>query len=194
MLRKPLMIAAITAAAGAMAFSSQVSAHDPVAGALIGGGIGAAVAGPPGAAVGAILGTIIGAEDRRHGYDYRGPRYQESPYDEPRYPSQGYAPAPGYYAPEPAYYAPPPVYYAPPRYLSAPVYYDAPRYAPPRVHRAPPPIYRSAGVIVTPRHDRRGEGRYERRGEDRPDRHGSRRDGHRDQREGRGNRDSRDWR
>ena len=123
MRKKPLLIATMTVAVAAATFSTQAAAGDPVAGALIGGGIGAAVGGPPGAAVGAVLGSIIGAESHyRRGYYDR--RYYDGRYAAPAY----YEPAPRYYAPGPAYYSPAPVYYAPAPaivYSSGPVYrYD----------------------------------------------------------------------
>ena len=145
-MRKTFLVAAITTALAAMTFSTQASAGDPVAGAIIGGGIGAAVAGPPGAAVGAIIGTIAGAADPyyyRHGY--RGPGY-----DGRRY----YGPAPAYYPPAPAYYPPAQAYYAP-----ATEYY------------APPVIYRSARAYAyEPRYVRQDR-HYDARG----DRHEGRR-------------------
>ena len=86
---KALLFAALATACGTLAYSSQASAHDPLAGAIIGGGIGAAVGGPPGAAVGAVLGTIIGAEGHGHRHD----RYYEEPvYGEPRHAPRRYAP------------------------------------------------------------------------------------------------------
>lgn len=156
MLKKVPLFAAITAAVGALAIPMQASAHDPVAGLLIGGGIGAAVGGPPGAAVGAFLGAIIGAETHHgHGPAYRGHGNYAPGYDS-RY-------APQAYAPEPTYYAPPaPVYEGPVRYAAPRAYYSPP------VHYAPPPAYRSARVYAAPRHD----SRYER--------HGRRYEGYRD--------------
>ena len=127
MSKKLLLIATMTVAVAAAAFPTRASAGDPVAGALIGGGIGAAVGGPPGAAVGAVIGTIIGAESRpyyRRGYyrdeAYYEPRYRERGYYAPRYREQGYyaPPVARYYESAPVFYAPPPQYYAP-----EPVYY-----------------------------------------------------------------------
>ncbi|MGZ5031904.1 MAG: hypothetical protein ACXWAC_01795 [Usitatibacter sp.] len=121
MSRKPMLIAAMSVAVAAATFSTQAAAGDPVAGALIGGGIGAAVGGPPGAAVGAVIGTIIGAESHRP-YGYYDRRYYGGGYAAPVY----YGPAPVYYAPAPVYYAPGPVYYGP---AAAIVYRSGPTYA-----------------------------------------------------------------
>jgi hypothetical protein len=60
MLKRFMFVLAASAALAAGAYSSAAKA-DPIAGAIIGGGIGAAVGGPPGAAVGAVLGTAIGS-------------------------------------------------------------------------------------------------------------------------------------
>jgi hypothetical protein len=159
-MRKSFLVAAMTAAAAAMTFSTQASAGDPVAGAIIGGGIGAAVAGPPGAAVGAIIGTIAGAADPyyyRHGY--RGPGY-----DGRRY----YGPAPAYYPPAPAYYPPAQAYYPPAQAYYAPA---TEYYAPPPAYYAPPVIYRSARAYAyEPRYVRQDR-HYDARG----DRHEGRR-------------------
>ena len=140
MLKRTMLVATVAATLGAVGFSSQASAHDPIAGALIGGGIGAAIAGPPGAAVGAIIGTIAGAESHHY---YAPQRYGDVAYDNRRYyaPEPAYyPPAPtAYYAPEPAYYQPAPTYYAPP----APVYYAPAYYEPAPVYRGPAVVYRS---------------------------------------------------
>jgi hypothetical protein len=114
MLKKPLVIATTAAALAVATLSTQASAADPLAGALIGGGIGAAIGhgagGRNGAAVGGVLGAIVGSSIAADSGYYGGPgRYGSSGY---------YAPAPAYYAPAPAYYEPAPVYYEP-----APVYY-----------------------------------------------------------------------
>ena len=119
MLKKPLMTAALIAGLAAATFSTQASAHDPVLGALIGGGIGAAVGGPPGAAIGAIIGLAAGADPY-----YHEPRYYDRGYSAPRYYDRGY------YAPAPTYYAPAPVYYGPAvAYRSYPSYAYDYRYA-----------------------------------------------------------------
>ena len=115
-MRKTLLAVTFTAAAAAAAFSSQASAHDPIAGALIGGGIGAAVGGPPGAAVGAILGLAIGADS----HSYRDRRYYGERHDyDPRYSERRYDRAPARYY-EPAYAEAPRVYRASPRYMEQP--------------------------------------------------------------------------
>ncbi|MGZ5106299.1 MAG: hypothetical protein ACXWHB_17245, partial [Usitatibacter sp.] len=54
-------IAGAAAALALAALSPQAFACDPVAGALVGGGIGAAIGNAPGAAVGAVIGSAIGA-------------------------------------------------------------------------------------------------------------------------------------
>lgn len=140
--KSSILIAAL-AAAGALALPTQASAHDPVAGAIIGGGIGAALGGPPGAAIGAILGTIAGGEGH-HGHAY--PDYA---YDEPRHAPRRYGPPPAYYPPAPAYYPPAPVYYAPqpPVYYAPPVHYSAPAYRPARAF---------GGHHYAPRYERHG--------------------------------------
>lgn len=123
-----MLIAAMSVAVAAATFSTQAAAGDPVAGALIGGGIGAAVGGPPGAAVGAVIGSIIGAESHYHHGSYDR-RYYGAGYAAPAY----YPPAPAYYGPPPAYYPPAPAYYAPgPVYYGpagAIVYRSGPKYA-----------------------------------------------------------------
>lgn len=140
-MKKTLLAVTIAAAAAAATFSTQASAnHDPVVGALVGGGIGAAVGGPPGAAIGAILGLAIGAESDHHRYGHRRyygerPDYDHRYYD--RAPRHERAPA-RYY--EPAYE--PRVYRASPRYA-----YEMPR--------ANPNYERERG------YDRRYEPRYD---------------------------------
>jgi hypothetical protein len=65
MLRKPLLIATMTAALGLATISQQASAGDPLLGALIGGGIGAAIGhnagGRDGGVVGGVLGAVVGS-------------------------------------------------------------------------------------------------------------------------------------
>ncbi len=85
MQKKPLWIAAIGVTVAAMGFSTQASAGDPIAGAIIGGGIGAAVAGPPGAAVGAIIGTIAGSTTPYYGGYYPEPADYGGGYGGQRY-------------------------------------------------------------------------------------------------------------
>ena len=130
-MKKPLLIATVTAALAAATFSTQASACDPIPGMLIGGGIGAAIGNAPGAAVGAIIGSAITGS---------APCYYERDYDRayaPRryYDREYYAPPVayerGYYAPPPvAYYEPAPVYYASAVYYApAVVYRSYPRYA-----------------------------------------------------------------
>lgn len=122
MLKKPLVIATMTAALGIATLSTQASAGDPVLGALVGGGIGAAIGhsagGRDGGVVGGVLGAIVGSSIAAQS----GPGYY----------NDGYAPAPGYgYAPAPSYgyYAPAPVYVGPRVvYRSAPYYAHYPRY------------------------------------------------------------------
>jgi hypothetical protein len=125
MLKKPLMIATMTAALGIATLSTQASAGDPVLGALVGGGIGAAIGhnagGRDGGVVGGVLGAIVGssiAAESGRGY------YGDGYYDNGYAPAYGYAPAPSY-----GYYAPAPVYVGPSVvYRSRPYYYNAPRY------------------------------------------------------------------
>jgi hypothetical protein len=143
---KPFQFATAAAALALAALSPQAFACDPVAGALVGGGIGAAIGNGPGAAVGAVIGSTIAAttpcySDPRAAYVE--PRYVQrgyapqpayaAPQYAPAYADSGYAaPAPTYYAPAPTYYAPAPTYYAP-----APVYYQsAPYYYSPYVYAA----------------------------------------------------------
>ena len=122
MLKKPLVIATVTAALAMGAVSTQASAADPLLGALIGGGIGAAIGHDVnrhnGAAVGGVLGAIVGssiAAESNRGY------YDGGYYD------RGYGD--GYYAPAPAYYGPAPAYYGPAYYPSATIVYrSSPRY------------------------------------------------------------------
>ena len=133
-MRKTHWIAATAVAGMAAMFSGTASAHDPLAGALIGGGIGAAVGGGPGAAVGAVLGTIA-ASDHHYNHD----RYSERRYYYDDRPVRQYAPTSYYYsAPAPVYYSAPPVYYSSPVYYSTPVYYS------PYYYR-PAPVYVSIG-------------------------------------------------
>ena len=118
-LRKPLIVATLTAAVALGAVSQRAEAADPVLGALIGGGIGAAIGhdinhhggGVVGGFVGALIGSSIAAQSNGA---YYGP--------------QAYEPAPAYgYAPAPAYaYAPTPVYVAPA--YGTVVYRSAPHY------------------------------------------------------------------
>jgi hypothetical protein len=167
----PFHFATATAALALAALSPQAFACDPIAGALVGGGIGAAIGNGPGAAVGAVIGSTIAAttpcySDPRAAY-YE-PRYVQRGYapqpayaapayaPPPAYADSGYAtPAPSYYAPAPTYYAPAPTYYAP-----APVYYQpAPYYYSPYVYAAaaaaPFFIYRGARFVSSGRHFRR---------------------------------------
>ena len=122
-LKKPLLIATLTATVAMAAVSTKAEAGDPVLGALIGGGIGAAIGHDVnrhgGAAVGGVLGAIVGSSiaadsgryyDRGYGYYDGGPRY----YSGPAYGASYYAPS--YYAP--AY----------PSYGVTYVYRDGPRY------------------------------------------------------------------
>ena len=143
-MKRPLLIATVSAALAAATLSIQASACDPIPGALIGGGIGAAIGNAPGAAVGAIIGSAITAgapcysygrpyPEREYvgrGYVDRG--YAEREYVDRRYVDRGYADdryyERSYYAPEPVYYAPPPVYYAPAVYYGSYRPYSYPRY------------------------------------------------------------------
>ena len=120
-LKKPLLIASLTAAVGMAAVSTQAQAGDPLVGALIGGGIGAAIGHDVnrhgGAAVGGLLGAVVGSSIAADS----GPYY-----------SRGYAPAYGY---DGGYYAPAPVYAEPvyagpvyPSYGVSYVYGGGPRY------------------------------------------------------------------
>jgi hypothetical protein len=149
----PFRTAATAAALALAALSTQAFACDPIAGALVGGGIGAVVGNGPGAAVGAVIGSTIAAttpcyDDRRYYAPpraaYYEPRYAQRTYDDrryyapaPAYADQGYAPDPGY-APAPAYAAPPPTYYQP-----APTYY-----APAPAYYQPAPYYYNPGPVV----------------------------------------------
>jgi len=127
MLKKPLIIATVTAALAMGAVSTQASAADPLLGALIGGGIGAAIGHDVnrhnGAAVGGVLGAIVGssiAAESNYGYYDRNSGYYDRGYDS-GYDSGYYAPAPAYYGP--AYYpAPVVVYRSSPRYVYGPSY------------------------------------------------------------------------
>ena len=119
-LKKPLMIATLTAAVALGAVAQKAEAADPVLGALIGGGIGAAIGHNAnhhnGAAVGGVIGAVIGSSIAADSNRYYGGGY----YNEPAYGDRYYAPAPRY-----GYYAPPPAYYAPPVSI---VYSTGPRY------------------------------------------------------------------
>jgi hypothetical protein len=114
MLKKPLLIAMMTAALGLATLSQQAAAGDPLLGALIGGGIGAAIGhhsgGRDGGVVGGVLGAVVGSSIAASS-DY----YDRGYYD------GGYAPAygPSYYAPAVVYAAPEVIYrsdYSYPRY------------------------------------------------------------------------------
>ena len=88
-MKKSILAATITAGALALGFTTQAAAaHDPLVGALVGGGIGAAVGGPPGAAVGAFLGLAIGASADHH--HYRDRHYRRHDYHDRRYDRHGY--------------------------------------------------------------------------------------------------------
>jgi hypothetical protein len=124
-LKKPLMIATLTAAVAMGAVSTRASAADPLLGALIGGGIGAAIGHDVnrhnGGAVGGVIGAVIGSSIAADSNRYYGDRYYDDGYYErPYYGERYYAPAPVYgygYAP---YYAP--VYGASIVYSSGPYY------------------------------------------------------------------------
>lgn len=73
-------------AAGVVFASTQAKAHDPVAGAIVGGAIGAAAGGPVGAAIGAVLGTAIASDH----HDYPHPRHREYAYRHYDYRDPGY--------------------------------------------------------------------------------------------------------
>jgi hypothetical protein len=110
MRKRSLWLASLAVAGCAATFSMPASAGDPVAGMLIGGGIGAAIGGPPGAAIGAVIGSIAATSDPYYDRHYYGRGY--------------YGPSAGYYAPpRVAYYDAP--YYAPRRVYAEPYY--APR-------------------------------------------------------------------
>jgi hypothetical protein len=128
-LKKPLLIASLSAAVALGAVSTKAEAADPLLGALIGGGIGAAIGhdvnrhhgGAVGGVIGAVIGSSIAADSNRYyGDRYYGDRY----YDDGYYGERYYAPAPsyGYYAPAPSYY------YAPPVIGASIVYSSGPRY------------------------------------------------------------------
>jgi hypothetical protein len=126
-LKKPLLIASLSAALALGAVSTKANAADPVLGALIGGGIGAAIGHDVnrhgGAAVGGVIGAVVGSSIAQSSNYYNDGYYGD------RY----YAPAPsyGYYsAPAPAYgyVAPPPAYYAAPAIGATFVYSSGPRY------------------------------------------------------------------
>jgi hypothetical protein len=162
MTKKPLWIATLGSALALATVSTQAQAGDPVAGMLIGGGIGAAVAGPPGAAVGAILGSLAASDpyyDRGYyGRGYYAPRYaQREYYAAPAY----YPPAAAYYAPGPAYYNYEPAYYGPGVvYRSERRYAEAPRYARGGYERGGYERHRSYAEV---RHERRDRDERERR-------------------------------
>jgi len=173
MTSRPLHFAAAAAALSVAALSPQAFACDPVAGALVGGGIGAVIGNGPGAAVGAVIGSSIAAstpcydqppraayyepryadrayrEDRR--YYAPQPSYSEPSYAEPAYAAPSYyAPAPTYYAPAPTYYAPAPTYYAP-----APYYYSPSPIVYAAAAAVPYFVYRGARYASYGRHFRR---------------------------------------
>ena len=117
---KTTLIAAAAAALALGTFSTQASAHDPVAGALLGTAIGAAAGGPVGAAVGAVIGTVIASDP----YSRRG--YRDGPYDSG---DRGY----GYRGEYRGDYGPRAYYRAEPRRYRD---YDRAYYEPPRrAHR-----------------------------------------------------------
>lgn len=138
-LKKPLMIATLSAAVVLGAIPTQASAADPLLGALIGGGIGAAIGnssnrhhgGAVGGLIGAVIGSSIAADSNRYyggRYDdrgYSGERYYDDRYDDRgSYGERYYAPAPSYaYAPSYGY-AP---YYAP-AYGASIVFSSGPSY------------------------------------------------------------------
>jgi hypothetical protein len=168
---------ATAAALSLAALSPQAFACDPVAGALVGGGIGAVIGNGPGAAVGAVIGSTIAAstpcydqyppraayyepryaertyrEDRRYYApqpSYAQPSYAQPSYAEPAYAEPAYAP-PSYYAPAPAYYAPAPTYYAP-----SPYYYSPSPYVYAAAAAVPYFAYRGARYASYGRHYRR---------------------------------------
>ena len=136
-LKKPLLIASLSAAVALGAVSTKANAADPVLGALIGGGIGAAIGhdinrhngGAAGAVVGAVIGSSIAASSNYYNDGYYGPAAPAYGYAAPA-PSYGYsyAPAPSY-----GYYAPAaPYYYAPPVVGTSIVFSSGPRYYGPR--------------------------------------------------------------
>ena len=135
-LKKPLLIASLSAAVALGAVSTKANAADPVLGALIGGGIGAAIGhdinhhngGAAGAVVGALVGSSIAASSNYYNDGYYGPAAPAYGYSAPA-PAYGYAPAPSY-----GYYAPPPYYYAAPVIGASIVYGSGPRYYGPRHH------------------------------------------------------------
>ena len=123
-MKKSLLISLAAASLALGTYSTQASAHDPVAGALVGTAIGAAAGGPVGAAVGAIIGTIISSDhhfDRDRRYYDRGYRYDRGPVS---------------YEPVPA-----PAYREPVRYYERPAYRDHRDYRDPREYREPARYY-----------------------------------------------------
>ena len=100
MLKKPLVIATISAALATATLSTPASAGDPLLGALIGGGIGAAigngVSGHRDARIaGGVLGALVGSSIASSG-GYYDDGYYGSSYGPAYAPSYGY-PAPVYY-------------------------------------------------------------------------------------------------
>ncbi|HEX7402637.1 MAG TPA: hypothetical protein VF287_01375 [Usitatibacter sp.] len=160
MTSRPFHFATAAAALSLAALSPQAFACDPVAGALVGGGIGAVIGNGPGAAVGAVIGSTIAAatpcydtyppraayyepryaDDRR--YYAPQPSYAQPQYAQPQYAEPAYA-APSYYAPAPTYYAPAPYYYSP-----SPIVYAA-------AAAIPYFVYRGARYASYGRHYRR---------------------------------------
>ena len=126
-LKKPILIASLTAVVALGAVSTQARAADPLLGALIGGGIGAAIGHDVdrrgGAAVGGVLGAVIGSSIAADSH-----RYYDGDYDRGYY-GRGYYGGERYYAPSYAYAPPPAYYYAPrPVYGATIVYSSGPRY------------------------------------------------------------------
>lgn len=142
-MKKALVVAML--GAGIALASTQAKAHDPVAGAIVGGAIGAAAGGPVGAAIGAVIGTAISSE---HHY-YRRERAREFVHRRLHGPHDGYR-DPGYYERhrydrEPVReYREPARYYdrgeAAARYTEARNYREPPRYS--REYREEPRHYR----------------------------------------------------
>jgi hypothetical protein len=137
MLKKPLAIAAMFAAAATALVPTQATAGDPGLGALFGATVGAAIGhgvnGRDGAIVGGVLGAITGASIAASS-PYAGGYYSPPVAPYPATQVHYGAPRP-YYAPAPAYYVPPPVVVRP-----RPVYVAAyrplrPVYAPVVVHQ-----------------------------------------------------------
>ena len=139
-LKKPLMIATLTAAVALGAIPTQASAADPLLGALIGGGIGAAIGNSSnrhhGGAVGGLIGAVIGSSIAADSNRYYGGRYDDRGYSGDRnygerYDDRGYSGERYYddrYDDRGSYGE---RYYAPaPSYAYAPSYGHAPYYAP----------------------------------------------------------------